>query len=454
MKVTRLLTLAAALTVATGGTAAANGPDVGHRVKHLVVPSPIEGEPPRTVPVHLWYPATGLSHNAPRTVYTSTLYGKDLAGVSDPLGWSVRSERAREGGTPRKNLDVIVFSHGSTNDPIDYAGTLEDIAAKGFLVAAPAHVNNTQDDVRIDHFITDLAGPDLFRCADGRVPPCAAGYGVPRSMRDRVRDISHTLDALEDWYGADTSQVGVMGHSRGTVTALAAAGGSATWGVQPEGRVRAIFGMAIGAAAVTNAADLENVTVPTVLAGGGRDRNSVLQVSRDAFADLKSADKLLVELPDATHRSFDSDYCAQLRSAAERAAGNPDAKLDWHTIRLIGASAPGGLSGKAVHYCHARYFTPAVDAVLRATANSEYPPQVAGDCAVTSLPCTGLDSDTVTDGMADIAATFFKAALGPGHAPYPPALRPSMLTRRYDMIGAVQAAGAFCKPQPKECPED
>ena len=37
------------------------------------------------------------------------------------------------------------------NDPIDYAYTLELIASEGFVVAAPYHVNNTQDDVRIDY---------------------------------------------------------------------------------------------------------------------------------------------------------------------------------------------------------------------------------------------------------------------------------------------------------------
>ena len=52
---------------------------------------------------------------------------------------------------------MIVFSHGNTNDPIDYAPTLERIAAGGFVVAAPSHTNNTQDDTRIDFFNT-LAG--------------------------------------------------------------------------------------------------------------------------------------------------------------------------------------------------------------------------------------------------------------------------------------------------------
>lgn len=56
---------------------------------------------------------------------------------------------------------MIVFSHGAVNDPIDYAFTLELIAGAGFVVAAPYHVNNTQDDVRID-FANSQAGVRLF----------------------------------------------------------------------------------------------------------------------------------------------------------------------------------------------------------------------------------------------------------------------------------------------------
>ena len=69
---------------------------------------------------------------------------------------------------------MIVFSHGNTNDPIDYAHTLERIAAGGFVVAAPSHTNNTQDDTRIDFFNT-LAG----------VTPLPVTTAGPARARDR-----------------------------------------------------------------------------------------------------------------------------------------------------------------------------------------------------------------------------------------------------------------------------
>ena len=129
---------------------------------------------------------------------------------------------------------MIVFSHGSNNDPIDYAHTLELIAGAGFVVAAPYHVNNTQDDARID-YVNQQAREQLHAtqrvlyCNDGLPPRANFGTGdcsksnVPLNMADRVRDISRILDELPRWFGnrVDVSRAGVMGHSRGTVTALA-----------------------------------------------------------------------------------------------------------------------------------------------------------------------------------------------------------------------------------------
>lgn len=62
---------------------------------------------------------------------------------------------------------MIVFSHGSTNDSIDYAYTLELIAGEGFAVAAPSHVNNTQDDVRSTSSTPSFRRPSGSRATTG-----------------------------------------------------------------------------------------------------------------------------------------------------------------------------------------------------------------------------------------------------------------------------------------------
>lgn len=486
------------------GTGTAANLRIGHTVKQIEVPGSFQTGCPtapvlcrRKVDVHLWYPADerGLSKR-PKTVYRSALWHQALPGPWVPLSWEVEAESAREDAPidPHgRALPVIVFSHGSNNDPIDYAHTLEEIAGAGFVVAAPYHVNNTQDDLRID-YINAQAHTTWFTCNDGIAPPCSRTNvpdAVPHSMRDRVSDISQVLDALPDWFRdrVDVSRAGVLGHSRGTVTALAAAGGSAQWGFGPlvdtrlkprvKLRVKAIMGLAIGAQAITDTVDLAQVKVPTVLVAGGLDQNSVQAISEHAFATISSADKLLVEIPHATHRSFDSTYCAQLQSAAAHAKKNPNAILDLHTVGLIAASAPGFLSGKAVHYCAPSFFTAPpvnIQRVVASTFNAEYScsgtedpglgsrldpacsltPPVAGPpspCVTTSIPCTGLDTDEVKRGIAQIAVAFFHSALrrsdhhnGIDFERY---LAPKWLMQHVPMVGSAQAyagPGSICPP--------
>ena len=188
--ISRRLTVLAgvvACAMATGAAdASADSAPVGHRVENLVVPGSFAGEN-RKVRVHLWYPAAEAGFAAaPKTEYTSGLNGKPLyPDLWDPLGWKVEAEIAREtdaidpGGAP---LPVVVFSHGGSNDPIDYAWTLELIAAEGFIVAAPYHTNNTQDDARIDYINSQAAAqvPSRARCSNART-------GGPRRARATTR---------------------------------------------------------------------------------------------------------------------------------------------------------------------------------------------------------------------------------------------------------------------------
>ena len=71
------------------------------------------------------------------------------------------------------------------------------------------------------------------------------------------------------------------------------------------------------------------------------------------------------------------------------------------------------MSGKAVHYCAAGFFTSPVDIteLTRSTPNTEFPPTVGTICDFTSIPCTGLDTDAVKLQMTQLAVEFFTAKL-------------------------------------------
>jgi predicted dienelactone hydrolase len=296
---------------------------------------------------------------------------------------------------------AIVFSHGSQNNAIDYVFTLEALASLGFIVAAPDHVNNTQDDVWID-FVNSQAGFQLIACRDGLAPPCAH-QDVPRSMAERAHDVSAIIDALPTWFGdhVDLSQIGVMGHSRGTVTALVTAGGSSTWGLSADPRVKAIMGLAIGAQNITFGANVAAITVPTLLMAGRLD--GTLPVSEMAFDALTTREKALIELDQVNHRHFDSGLCAETQSSAAIAIANPRAILDRETLRGL-VILPSG-NGVAMDFCRFETFTDPTD--IRPLVSS----LTGFDVTPPNVPTTGVDSTDVKKEVLRRAVAFFQSVL-------------------------------------------
>jgi predicted dienelactone hydrolase len=391
---------------------------VGHTTAHINVRGTL-GEN-RPVDVGLWYPARFL-HDCDRSEgdegnagcsptpasYTSRLNGVPLLPQWAPLSWTIGTRDAFE-NLPLSHegrFPVVVFSHGHQNNAIDYVYTLEGIASHGFIVAAPDHVNDTQDDVRID-FVNAAAKRTLIPCFDGLPSPCshAAPADVPMSMTDRVHDVSAVLDALPTWFGerVDMTRVGIMGHSRGTVTALAVAGGSTIWGFPPERRVKALMGMAIGAPAITFGADVQSITIPALLLAGALDTTAPLAISQAAYDTMASTEKELVIFQNAKHRHFDSGLCAQMQSSGAIGQAHPNAILDLETANGL-LKFPS--SGVAMDFCSFDTFTVPTD--IRPLVAS-----VTGfNVTPSNVPTTGLDTAEMKRNVIELAVTFFGTVL-------------------------------------------
>jgi predicted dienelactone hydrolase len=280
-------------------------------------------------------------------------------------------------------------------------------------------------------------------------------------MADRVRDISRVLDELPKWFGerVDTTRAGVLGHSRGTATALAAAGGSALWspdancqpggppfpcwpsgfpapataGLEAEPRVKAVMGMAIAAQRITRGVNLANVTVPALLVAAELDQASPQAVSELAFKEIASSEKALVSIDNAVHRSFDSTYCDQTQAAGAIAQAEPRAILDLHTVRGTVTFTP---SGQAIDYCPFSTFTAPAD--IRPLVASLSGFNVTAD----NVPRSGPDTDEVKQGMKELAVTFFGTVLkrvgndGPHFTRY---LAPKWLEKHEPMVDTAEA---------------
>ncbi len=439
---------------------------VGHTIRYVNVSGAFDpntqtqGEI-RPIQVQLWDPARDQDDcdesadfeqgpsgcQAPPTVYRSRLYGQygDLLAPLNwsPLSWTISAANAFEDARVARGDDrfpVVVFSHGNDNDAIDYAYTLEALASYGYIVAAPDHLNNTQEEVRIDFANAALRAAhqqNLIPCFDNAPYDVAANgdlhcarpifpssvpprLGVAKSMVDRYHDVQAVLDALPAWFGvrADMERVGVMGHSRGTVTSLSAAGGSSLWGraegvdFLPDPRIKAVMGLAIGGQPITLGVDLENVTVPVLLVAARLDKNSPWPVSQLAIASMPaSTDKQLVVIENAVHRHFDSGYCAELQSSAAIAqapipAGSPLPRLDRQTATQILVSP---LSGLAIDYCALSYFeTPAnIEGFVQPIVAQSVPAFTFSS----PVPTLGLSTDTVKDTVISLAVPFFARVL-------------------------------------------
>ena len=431
---------------------------VGHFTRVLNVIG-FRGET-RSVNVNLWYPALSSEdcENFGKSVANSgsdedsgnsdmngddgdcsanpSVYSSRIHGAAPLPEWTIGTTESFDNLpiSRERPFPVIVFSHGNQDNAIDYVYTLEALASNGFIVAAPDHENNTQDDIRIDYFNSHAMSTPI-PCFDGLSSPCEvtarvlAENGVTKdpsipclqtsknvatttasvleSMTDRAHDVSATIDALPEWFGhrVDTLRVGVMGHSRGTVTTLAAAGGSACWNLLPDPRVKAVMGLAIGARPITFAVDIQNINVPALLVAGTLDTTAPAAISQDALNMLSSTQKALVLIEDAKHRHFDSGLCAQTQSSGAIAKVNHDAILDLQTVTnlLIFPS-----SGVAMDFCGYDTFINPIDitGLVRTltgftVTQSDLPTVFDGD------EQTGLDTAQVKDNVVQLAVIFF-----------------------------------------------
>lgn len=174
----------------------------------------------REIVVQLWYPGESRSGSRARYVVDAELWRESLgarvvgrlAMIRTNARWNVPADRTRA-------WPVLVLSPAAGNDPGFYSGLGEELASRGFVVAALGH---------------PYERPSL-RLSGGRVarpPETAADGDAFTAARDRIlwraqdlrfalARLSRGLDAIPD-LRVDTRRAIVLGHSRGGVAALEA----------------------------------------------------------------------------------------------------------------------------------------------------------------------------------------------------------------------------------------
>jgi pimeloyl-ACP methyl ester carboxylesterase len=381
--------------------------EVGSTVVHIELKGTV-GER-RPMDVLLWYPADKQAYrSAPLTVYASRLNGVPIIDPNNPSRWvpmsfTVAAERARHAvavdqGGP--SFPLIIFSHPAASDPQNAAATLERLASHGFIVAAPWHNGDTQEEQRID-IINTLAGKKILPCFDGGPSPCLDG--LQKAVQNRALDIAAVLDNITAYFGdrIDTERVGLLGQSRGSLTALMAGGGSTTWNIKPEPRIDAIMTLTIAVRSATFNANLNQITIPSLMVTSKGDRNTPMSIAVDAFNMIPSEQKSLVVIERGEHGVYSSNRCAQMQAAGAVLQLEPRAIGEQLTLENILLSPN---SGTPIDYCLFESFTQPVD--IRPTVKA-----ITGfDVTENNVPKT-LDTVTAMRLVLKLATTYFDAVL-------------------------------------------
>ena len=266
----------------------------------------------RALTVDLWYPAKARRGAAPVT-YVASLYGEP---PSPAVQFSVRGLAIPNAAPDGKGYPLVIVSHGYSNAPAVMTWLTENLASKGYVVAAIHH-----DDP--DPYVVSAekrAAPNFNRPVDIAF--------VAAAMR---RDLGTLIDP---------AQVALIGYSQGGYGVLAAGGASLDpdgpnmgqvaggWlkklargaSTEADGKVpgvKAIVAIAPAGGAPRSAwgnEGLLGITAPLLLIQGDADRTVDYQTGALAdFENARNSDRYLLTYRQAGHSIALSPAPAQMR---------------------------------------------------------------------------------------------------------------------------------------------
>jgi predicted dienelactone hydrolase len=254
----------------------------------------------RNLTVDLWYPANPLPR-APRETYTASLPSEPPAA---PAAFSVPGIAVRNAPPAGGNYPLVVVSHGYSNATVAMTWLTENLASKGYVVAAIRH-----DD-----------------------PPITDTSKFPVLLLRRPLDIAYVTRTLQASLSAehliDPSRTALVGYSMGGYGVLTAAGatldptgpaakmvpsglltpyarGGQETGAVTVGSLKAVVAISPvggGVLAAWGAEGLKGIHVPLLLISGNKDRTvDYASGARAMFDEATSSTRYLLTLKEGGH---------------------------------------------------------------------------------------------------------------------------------------------------------
>jgi predicted dienelactone hydrolase len=265
--------------------------------------NPANGSVPkanRALTVDLWYPAV-VSTGAQREVYTASLPSEPPAA---PASFTVPGIAVRDAQPAGKAYPLVVISHGYSNSPAAMTWLTENLASKGYVVAAIRH-----DD-----------------------PPITDKTKFSQVLLRRPIDVAFVTHSLKSILArehlVDPSRVALVGYSIGGYGVLTAAGGTLdptapVMNMVPGGLLlryardgskrdsvtvkglRAVVAMAPaggGTLAAWGADGLHNINTPLLIISGDADRTLDYKTGARAIFDTTTGtDRYLLTFKGCGH---------------------------------------------------------------------------------------------------------------------------------------------------------
>ena len=212
----------------------------------------------RRLKIDLWYPAATAAGGAPVT-YEGSLTAEPPAAPTrfTRPGIAVRDAKRAAGPFP-----LVVVSHGYDNESVLLSWLTENLASKGYVVAAIRHVD----------------------------PPITERTRFPEAVMNRPADVAFVTGSLQRSLGdeklVDPARTALVGYSMGGYAVLSVAGAMPNDALRVSG-LKALVGLAPAGAqfGVWGEDGVAPVTVPMLLIAGDRDQTVDYASGARAFLD-------------------------------------------------------------------------------------------------------------------------------------------------------------------------
>ncbi|HBZ69923.1 MAG TPA: hypothetical protein DEP35_09380 [Deltaproteobacteria bacterium] len=230
----------------------------------------------RTLPLEIWYPASGLGQGHDTSDPTRDRYRVFPAFPPVPQD-AVRDAEPAAGSFP-----LVLFSHGFGGHRRQSTFLCTHLASHGYVVAAPDHVGNTVLDTM----------QTMMELQAGKPMPEPESF-VQEFIAARPADISFVLDGILEGRARglsdqiDASRVGMTGHSFGGWTTLMA--------VARDSRIRAALPLAPAGGRAAVSPDPLRGTAD--FAWGRRVPTLYLVAERDTLLPLDGMHELVDQTP-------------------------------------------------------------------------------------------------------------------------------------------------------------